>query len=170
VITVIQQAIAGIRRLAVRAQRRLARRLDPQALRVQLAPCFTRTAAALGFDLAVFAVLAMLGWSLLSPWDEPLREGGSLMLLGLLAFGLFWLSISEPDFYRYGKLRRRWLAAHRPPVDAEADAAAAPASRPVALSQWPEDMKAPMRVRSAYRPARPTQPATRWAWRAGARS
>jgi len=168
VVTVIQQGIAAIRRVSVRPKQRLVRRLDPQSLQVQLAPCFTRTAAVLGFDLAVFAVLAVLGWSLLSPWDEPLREGGSLMLLGLLAFALFWLSISEPDFYRYGKLRRRWLAAHRPPVDA--DDRAAPASRPVALSQWPEDMKAPMRVRSAYRPARPTRPATRWAWRAGARS
>lgn len=167
-VTVVQQSMAGIRLLTVRAQRRLARRLDPQVLRLQLAPCFTRTAAALGFDLAVFAVLAMLGWSLLSPWDEPLGEGGSLMLVGLLAFGLFWLSISEPDFYRYGKLRRRWLAAHRPPLDA--DDRAARASRPVALSQWPDDMKAPMRVRSAYRPARPVQPAARWAWRAGARS
>ncbi len=166
-VTVIHQGIAAIRRLTARAKQRLRCRIDPQQLRVQLAPCCTRTAAALGFDLAVFAVLAVLGWTLLSPWDEPLREGGSLMLAGLLAFALFWLSITEPDFYRYAKLRRRWLAAHRP----AADDRAAPASRPVALSQWPEDMKAPMRVRSAYRPAaRPTQPATRWAWRAGARS
>lgn len=155
-------APAGIRHLALRARQALGAVLDPRRVRVQLTPCFTRTAAALGFDLAVFAVLGLMMWRLLSPWDEPLHEGGHLMLLGLMAFALFWLSITEPDFWRFAKLRRRWLARHRAPVEAALDLP----SRPVALSQWPEDLKAPMRVRSAYRPARPAQPAPRWAWRA----
>lgn len=162
-VTAVQQGIAGFRHLAHQAHRVLAHRLDGQRLRLQLAPCRTRTAAALAFDLAVFVVLAVLGWALLMPWDEPLREGGSLMLLALMAFALFWLSITEPDFWRFARLRRRWLAAQGL-TNVES------AARRLAPSTAFADSQTPLRVRSAYRPTPPARPASRWAWRAGARS
>ena len=144
------QALAGKARAGSRA-------LQRDALR-QIAPCFTRTASAFCFDLAVFVALALMAATLLTPWNQPLGEGAGWMLVCLGVFAAFWCSIAAADFERLRKLRRRFLARAPQP----------PRAAPVVEQTLPQDMYLmpatvvsvlpPLRVRSAYRPSRVSRP------------
>ena len=143
------QALAGKARCGSSALRRAVLR--------QLGPCFTRTAGAFCFDLAVFVALALMAATLVTPWDQPLGDGAGWMLTCLGVFAAFWCSIAAADFERLRKLRRRFLArAPQPPRAAplvEAmprDTYLMPAA---AVSVMP-----PLRVRSAYLPSRVSRP------------
>lgn len=124
----------------------------------QIVPCFTRTAGAFCFDLAVFVALALMAATLLTPWDRPLSDGAGWMLTCLGVFAAFWCSITAADFERFRKLRRRFLARAPQPLRAA----------PVVEQKLPQDaylmpadavsVLPPLRVRSAYRPSRVPRP------------
>lgn len=113
---------------------------------------------ALWFDAAVFALL-LPALSLLPAWRSPFGSESGLMLCGALLLAWLWASICAPDWRRYLRLRRRFVArAPLPP---------APLQRVTTLRRR---VVAAPRVRSAYRPAQPGGALrSQWAWRAGGR-
>ena len=138
------RAVAGAS--AVRALPRVALR--------QLSPCFTRTGGALGIDLTVFVALALMAWTLLTPWGAPLGDGAGWMLTCLGIFTAFWCSIAASDFDRFCTLRRRFLALDPQPLRSTQPAEPPPGSDRAQASP----VLPPLRVRSAYRPARMSRP------------
>lgn len=123
----------------------------------QISPCFTRTAGAFCFDLAVFMALALMAATLLTPLDQPLGDGAGWMLSCLGVFAAFWCSIAAADLERLRKLRRRFLArASQAPHGALKVQALPPDA--VLMPTTTATMLPPLRVRSAYRPSRVIRP------------
>ncbi|MGE0671693.1 hypothetical protein [Methylibium sp. T29] len=128
-----------------------------RAARRQISACFTRTAGALCFDLAVFMALALMAATLLTPLDQPLGDGAGWMLSCLGVFAAFWCSIAAADLERLRKLRRRFLA-RAPQAPRAAPRVQALPPDAVLMPTTMATMLPPLRVRSAYRPSRVIRP------------
>lgn len=119
--------------------------------------CFTAAGARLGFDIAVFVLLALLTSGMLWTLRWPLDAGSLLMLAVALLLMAGWAGLSAPDWRRWCTLRRRWLALSPLPPQ--------PVRR--VTTRVANTAPAP-RVRSACVPRRSGAALrTHWAWRAG---